>query len=132
MDKSLSRILFLSSLGLTFLGAILGALFYISVGGNIRPSTNLTIIASLLLIGGLLGGIFWLASWVGALVKMAELKRWRWFVFLIFGSVIAMLFYIFFGPRTPPLSYGYVSHKGYHWVPWYTPFGDQGHWEKDK
>jgi hypothetical protein len=47
------------------------------------------------------GGIFSLIAWIGALVRTAQLGRWGWFVCLIVLSGITMLIYIFAGPTTP-------------------------------
>jgi hypothetical protein len=48
-------------------------------------------------IGALLGTI----AWIGAIVRMARLRRWGWFAALLLINV-AMSLYIFRGPDEPP------------------------------
>lgn len=58
-------------------------------------------------------GLFWLAigmyivgaiscftGYVGALIKMARLDQWIWFILLLAFSGVTMLVYIFVGPET--------------------------------
>ena len=48
-----------------------------------------------------IGTIPMLIAWIGALVKMAQLRQWVWFVLLLIASGFTMLVYIFVGPQTP-------------------------------
>ena len=71
-------------------------------------------------------GLFWLAigmyvvgaitsfvGYVGALIKMARLDQWIWFILLLAFSGVTMLVYIFVGPETRPESRPLViSHSG--------------------
>lgn len=79
----------------------------------------------------MLSFIVFMSAWVGALVKMAQWKRWGWFVFLLLLNYMGMLIYIIAGPttETDPMSFDYPAN-GYHWVPMPTPWGDQGGWKK--
>jgi uncharacterized protein (DUF486 family) len=56
------------------------------------------LIAILLLI---VGSVFALIAWIGALIKTAKLGQWLWFILLIVFSGITMLVYIFAGPTQP-------------------------------
>jgi hypothetical protein len=44
------------------------------------------------------GGIVFAIAWVSALMSMAQLHRWGWFLFLLLLSIIAVPIYIFWGP----------------------------------
>ena len=52
----------------------------------------------------IVGGIFSLIAWIGALIKTAKLGQWLWFILLIVFSGITMLVYIFAGPTKPANS----------------------------
>jgi hypothetical protein len=49
----------------------------------------------------IIAGIPLLISWIGALIKMAQLQRWGWFICLLLFQSIALLLYVFIGPETP-------------------------------
>lgn len=59
------------------------------------------------------GGITTFVGYLGALIKMAQLEQWLWFILLIAFSGITMLVYIFVGPerRTESLPPTY-AHSG--------------------
>jgi energy-coupling factor transporter transmembrane protein EcfT len=61
---------------------------------------NLGIVAFLLagVVLLLVGGLLMLIGYLGALVKLAQLSQWVWFVLLLLFSVITMFAYIFAGP----------------------------------
>jgi len=42
-----------------------------------------------------------LVAWIGALVNLARLKQWGWFVFMLVFNVISLIVYLFAGPETP-------------------------------
>ena len=46
------------------------------------------------------GGITSFIGYLGALIKMAQLEQWLWFILLLVFSGITMLVYIFVGPET--------------------------------
>src|SRR5438105_2352662 len=48
-----------------------------------------------------LSGIPYLIAWIGALVNLARLQRWVWFVLLLIFHWIALLIYVIAGPTTP-------------------------------
>ena len=51
------------------------------------------------------GGLTAFVGWLGALIKMAQLEQWIWFVLLLLFSGIVMLVYIFAGPETHATSW---------------------------
>lgn len=104
MSKSLSRGLYLFSILLAIVGGLLLAYSVTThpIGQNSRVTE--VIHSGWLLIGSILAFasvLLAFAAWIGALIRVAQLGRWIWFVCLIVFSGIAMLLYIFFGPRTP-------------------------------
>jgi hypothetical protein len=108
MKKSLSRNLYLIALVASIVGIVLFASSGVSVsttttglGGTTGAVTggNTAFIAGsivLFIVGGILG----LVSWIGALIKTAQLGRWGWFVGILLFSTIGMLIYVFGGPTT--------------------------------
>jgi hypothetical protein len=107
MKKSLSRTLYLIGLGILILGMI--SLFVSIPGGTTTtnpyggttatPGNSALFGIALVLI--FIGTLPMLIAWIGALVKMAHLRQWAWFVLLLVVSGITMLVYIFAGPETP-------------------------------
>jgi hypothetical protein len=88
MKKSFSR--YFSILGLLSLGGgivLNGIAFQTSHLGAGMPFIFLAL-------------IFFLISWVGALIKTAQLGSWGWFISLLIFSVPTLLFYIFWGPNS--------------------------------
>ena len=109
MKRSLSRTLYLIALGISIVGIIL--LFVSLIGSTPTTDTSSGSIGNPVLFGIALFLMFAsaipaLVAWIGALVKMAQLSRWGWFVCLFFFSGIAMLIYIFAGPETPAVPQG--------------------------
>lgn len=106
MSKSTSRNLYLAAVAIEIIGVIL---FILSLrGGTATPTSTGTSITpgSPLLFGFAIflffaGGIVSLVAWIGALIKMAKLGQWVWFILLLVASGITMLVYIFAGPTTP-------------------------------
>ncbi|GHO65440.1 hypothetical protein KSC_043320 [Ktedonobacter sp. SOSP1-52] len=45
-----------------------------------------------------------LVAWIGALLKTISLRRWGWFISLLFFSGLALFAYSFVGPETPSFS----------------------------
>jgi len=109
--KSLSRNLYLIGLGLIIVAT---ALLFAGIAGSqtTTDASGYTQVTSLgnpaLFTTGIVlyivAGIIDLIAWIGALVKMAQLGRWGWFICLLLFSGIAMLIYIFAGPETPAAS----------------------------
>ena len=110
MSKTNSTILFLIGVGICLVATI--PLIFGLVGSTtttvvVGSSVNTQIVsfgnAALfwLAIGMyVLGGIIAFVGWLGALIKMAQLEQWIWFVLLLLFSGIVMLVYIFAGPET--------------------------------
>ena len=48
-----------------------------------------------------LSAIPFLIAWIGALVNLARLQEWVWFVLMLLFSWITLLVYLFAGPTTP-------------------------------
>lgn len=103
MRKSLTRTLYLIGLLIVIIGAVINGINLVGIhvdqatkavtGGN----PGLLLVAGIVLF---LGSIISCVAWIGALVKMAQLGRWGWFVCLIVFSGITMLIYVFGGPET--------------------------------
>ena len=110
MKKALSRTLYLIGLGVVIVGVILLIAGLAGSTTAVDPNTGQTTITSIghpALFGisfvfFVAGGILGFVAYVGALIKMAMLGRWGWFVCLLLISGITMLVYIFAGPETRP------------------------------
>ncbi|HEX5156378.1 MAG TPA: hypothetical protein VFW17_04090 [Ktedonobacterales bacterium] len=113
MERKTSRNLYLIAILLDIVGIIL---FTIGTGAAIATANTATgtpsdagaasfsilgLISILLLI---VGSVFALIAWIGALIKTAKLGQWVWFILLIVFSGITMLVYIFAGPTQPANS----------------------------
>lgn len=112
MERKTSRNLYLIAILLDIVGIIL---FTIGTGAAIATANSdgtvsaaggtsfsiLSLISILLLV---VGGVFALIAWIGALIKTAKLGQWVWFILLIVFSGITMLVYIFAGPTQPANS----------------------------
>ena len=48
-----------------------------------------------------LSAIPYLVAWIGALVNLARLQQWIWFVLLLIFQWITLLIYLIAGPTTP-------------------------------
>ena len=48
-----------------------------------------------------LAGIPYLIAWIGALINLARLQQWAWFVIVLVFHGIALLIYLIAGPTTP-------------------------------
>ena len=115
MSKTNSSILFLIGVGICLVATI--PLIFGLVGSTttttiVGSSVNTQVVtfgnAALfwLAIGMyVLGGIIAFVGWLGALIKMAQLEQWIWFVLLLLFSGIVMLVYIFAGPETRATSW---------------------------
>ncbi len=114
MNKAASRILYLIGLGICLLATIpliFGLLGSTTTTSIVNGATT-TQVVSLgnpvlfwLAIGlYVIGGITALAGYIGALIKMAQLEQWLWFILLLAFSGVTMLVYIFVGPETRAVS----------------------------
>ncbi|HEX4204421.1 MAG TPA: hypothetical protein VHZ51_09535, partial [Ktedonobacteraceae bacterium] len=41
-------------------------------------------------------------GWIGALINLARLREWTWFVLTILFSVVCLIVYLFAGPEASP------------------------------
>ena len=109
MKRSLSRLLYLIGLGIVIVAGILLGVSLIGSTASADGSSGSIgnpVLFSIALFLMFAAAIPALVAWIGALVKMAQLSRWGWFVCLFFFSGITMLIYIFAGPETPATSQG--------------------------
>ena len=109
MSRSLSRTLYLIGLGITVLGLILLGVSLIGSTASTETSSGSIgnpVLFSISVFLMLAASIPLLVAWIGALVKLAQLSRWGWFVCMFFFSGITMLIYIFAGPDTPATPQG--------------------------
>jgi hypothetical protein len=63
--------------------------------GNVPLFVTGVVIASL-------SGIPYLIAWIGALINLARLQQWVWFIVVLIFHWIALLVYLIAGPTTPP------------------------------
>ncbi|HEX9067353.1 MAG TPA: hypothetical protein VF807_01195 [Ktedonobacterales bacterium] len=104
MQRATSRNLYLAGLVLAIIG---GVVFVLSLSGASADATTgavtggnaiLALVATVIfLVAGVLSAI----GYIGALIKLAQLGQWVWFVLLLLFSGITMLIYIFAGPTQP-------------------------------
>jgi hypothetical protein len=115
MSKANSRVLYLTGLGICLLATIplifglIGSTFATTTGANGAVTTIVTSFGNpalfwLAIAMYIAGGITGLVGYIGALVKMAQLEQWIWFILLLGLSGITMLVYIFVGPETRSVS----------------------------
>jgi hypothetical protein len=63
-----------------------------------------------------LSGIPYLIAWIGALINLARLQQWVWFIVVLIFHWIALLVYLIAGPTTPagvPQYAQYMPPQGY-------------------
>ena len=71
-----------------------------STSGQITSFGNLPLfVTGIILVS--LSAIPYLVAWIGALVNLARLQQWIWFVFMIIFHWITLLIYLIAGPTTP-------------------------------
>ncbi len=109
MSRVLSRNLYLIGLGIMVVSFIL--LGVSLIGSTPSTETSSGSIGNPALFGFSFFVMFTAAvplliAWIGALVKMAQLSRWGWFICLLLFQGITMLIYIFAGPETPATPQG--------------------------
>lgn len=110
MKKANSRTLYLIGVGICLLATI--PLIFGLVGSTTTTSVvNGAVTTQLLSFGNptlfwlaigmyVIGGITAFVGYVGALIRMAQLEQWLWFILLLVFSGVTMLVYIFVGPET--------------------------------
>ncbi len=72
-----------------------------STTGHITSFGNLPLFVAGVIIASL-AGIPYLIAWIGALINLARLQQWVWFVLLFLFHWIVLLIYLIAGPTTPP------------------------------
>ena len=92
MPLSITRKLFLAALPLFLIGVAIAVASASEAGSD--PSMGTLIGMALLAIGW----ISLMVSWVGALIRLAKLGRWGWFVFVLLLSGPGMIAYVIVGP----------------------------------
>lgn len=115
MSKKMSTILFLIGLGICLVATIplafglIGSTTTTTVVGNSINTQVVTFgnaVLFWLAIGMyIVGGLTAFIGYLGALIKMAQLEQWIWFILLLVFSGIVMLVYIFAGPKTHTTSW---------------------------
>ena len=111
MRKSTIGILFILNVIMALVGGglivvgIVGSTFTTttngySTTGHITSFGNLPLFVVGVIIASL-SGIPYLIAWIGALVNLARLQQWVWFVLLFVFHWIALLIYLIAGPTTP-------------------------------
>jgi hypothetical protein len=111
MSKRTIGIFFIVSIimGLVGAGLIIGGLvgsIYTTTNNGYSTNVQLTSIGNApLFVAGIviasLSAIPYLIAWIGALVNLARLQEWIWFVLMLIFSWITLLVYLFAGPTTP-------------------------------
>src|SRR6266851_4607816 len=87
---------------LTVIMGVVGSTF--TTTGNGYSTTGHFGNLTLFIIGVILAslaGIPYLIAWIGALVNLARLQQWVWFVLVFIFHGIALLIYLIAGPTTP-------------------------------
>ena len=110
MSKRTIGILFIVSIimGLVGAGLIIGGLVgstYTTTNNGYSNNVQLTSIANTpLFVTGIviasLSAIPYLIAWIGALVNLARLQQWVWFVLMLIFQWITLLVYLIAGPTT--------------------------------
>ncbi|HEY6408318.1 MAG TPA: hypothetical protein VIY29_12695 [Ktedonobacteraceae bacterium] len=111
MSKKTIRLLTILSIMLALVGAglivadIVGSPLTTTTTGN-ATTTHMSIFANLpLFVVGVVVAALALVphqiAWAGALINLARLQQWSWFVFVLVLHGIAVLVYLIAGPTTP-------------------------------
>jgi hypothetical protein len=112
MSKRTIGIFFIVSIIMALVGAglIIGGLVgstYTTTNNGYSTNVQLNSIANPTLfyvgvVSASLSGIPYLIAWIGALVNLARLQQWVWFILMLIFSGITMIVYLIAGPTTPP------------------------------
>lgn len=103
MKRTTSRNLYLSGVVLALIAAVLLVIASGAVAAN-PDSPNGTFLGILAIVAGILiavGSLIAFIAFIGALIKLAMLGQWVWFILLIALNGVMMLVYIFAGPTEP-------------------------------
>jgi len=118
----ISIVLFIAGLSLFIAGLIGSTTVY-------NPSTGANDVTSLgtptLFVTGIilwaLSCVPFLVAWIGALVNLARLQQWVWFVLMFVFSGICLIVYLFAGPETPKVAQ-YPQYPQYQQPPQYPQY----------
>ncbi|MBA2288336.1 MAG: hypothetical protein H0W02_22905 [Ktedonobacteraceae bacterium] len=102
MNKTVTRRLYLSGLVIGLVGGILIA--FGVMGSTVASPIHQIIIHNPTLfypgvVIAVIASVLLTIAWIGALVKTAQLRQWRWFLGLLVLTDIMLLVYIFVGPE---------------------------------
>jgi hypothetical protein len=86
-------------------GGLVGSTFSTTTNGystnaQVTSFGNLPLFISGVIILSL-SAIPYLIAWIGALINLARLQEWVWFVLMLIFQWITLLVYLFAGPTTP-------------------------------
>ena len=140
MSKRTIGIFFIVSviMDLIGLGMVVGGLVgstYTTTNNGYSTNAQITSFGNLpLFIVGViilsLSAIPYLIAWIGALVNLARLQEWVWFVLMLIFQWITLLVYLIAGPTTPagvPQYSQYMPPQGYPQQPQGYPQPPQGY-----
>ena len=126
MSKRTIGIFFIVSviMDLIGLGMVVGGLVgstYTTTNNGYSTNAQITSFGNLpLFIVGViilsLSAIPYLIAWIGALINLARLQEWVWFVLMLIFQWITLLVYLIAGPTTPagvPQYSQYMPPQGY-------------------
>ena len=140
MSKRTIGILFIVSIimGLVGAGLIIGGLVgstYTTTNNGYSTNAQITsfgnqplFIAGVIIVS--LSAIPYLIAWIGALVNLARLQEWVWFVLMLIFQWITLLVYLIAGPTTRagvPQYSQYMPPQGYPQQPPNYPQQPQGY-----
>src|SRR6266702_453720 len=140
MSKRTIGIFFIVSviMDLIGVGLIIGGLVgstYITTNNGYSTSGQITSFGNQpLFIAGVisvsLSAIPYLIAWIGALINLARLQEWVWFVLMLIFQWITLIVYLIAGPTTPagvPQYSQYMPPQGYPQQPQGYPQPPQGY-----
>ncbi len=100
-----------------------------STNGQITSFGNLPLfIVGVIILS--LSAIPYLIAWIGALINLARLQEWVWFVLMLIFQWITLIVYLIAGPTTPagvPQYSQYMPPQGYPQQPQGYPQAPQGY-----
>src|SRR2546421_3816816 len=118
----ISVVLFVAGISLIIAGNIGSTTVY-------NPSTNQNDVTSignpaLFFTGTIFFTLSWvpfMVAWIGALISLARLQQWGWFVFMFIFGWICLIVYLFAGPETPKVAQ-YPQYPQYLQPPQYPQY----------
>lgn len=132
MRKGTIAILFILSVIMALVGA--GLIVAGVVGSTFTPSSNgypttghfgnLPLFITGIILASL-AGIPYLIAWIGALINLARLQQWVWFVLLFIFHGLALLIYLVAGPTRPAGMPPYPQYQQYPQNPQYPQYPPQ-------